>query len=115
MAKLFTSDACSLPAWQAIELATINGAKALNVSDKLGSLEIGKSADIVAVDLNHVSTTPVHDPIAQIVSSATRQQVSDVWVDGVQRVKQKVLVNCDVNKIIADAQLWADQIKTEKS
>ena len=111
LAKLSSNDARALPAWQAIELATINGAKALNIADQVGSLEVGKSADMIAIDLDHVSTTPVFDPVAQIVSSVSRQQVSDVWVQGRRRVKNKELNNVDLNQIISKANMWADKIK----
>ena len=90
-AKNSSKDAKALPAWQTLEMATINGAKALNLQHKIGSLAIGKSADITAIDLSHVSTQPVYDPISQIVYSASRDQVSDVWVQGNQLVKNKKL------------------------
>ena len=111
LAKLSANDARALPAWQAIELATINGAKALNIADQVGSLEVGKSADMIAIDLDHVSTTPVFDPVAQIVSSVSRQQVSDVWIQGRRRVKNKELNNVDLSQIISKANMWADKIK----
>ena len=111
LAKLSANDARALPAWQAIELATINGAKALNIADQIGSLEVGKSADMIAIDLDHVSTTPVYDPIAQIASSVSREQVSDVWVQGRRRVKNKELNNVDLNQIISKANMWANKIK----
>ncbi len=112
IAKNLSKDARTLPAWQALEMATINGAKALNVSNEIGSLEIGKSADIVAINLNHISTQPVYDPIAQIVYSASREQVSDVWVDGKQRVKNKQPLGIDVAHILKKAAEWSERIKT---
>ena len=111
IAKLSTRDARSLPAWQALEMATINGAKALNIDNEVGSIEVGKSADLVAIDLAHASTTPVYDPIAQIVSSATRQQVSDVWVQGIRRVRNQKLVDIDLDNILNKANDWAQKIK----
>jgi len=56
IAKTTANNASALPAWQALEMATINGAKALNKQSDFGSLEVGKAADIVAIDLNHIST-----------------------------------------------------------
>lgn len=111
IAKTNANDPRALPAWQALEMATINGAKALNIQNEIGSLEVGKSADIVAIDLNHVSTQPVYDPIAQIVYSASREQVTDVWVDGTSRVKQKQLQNVDMNQLLSKAAAWGERLK----
>ena len=110
IAKTTANDARALPAWQALEMATINGAKALNVQDDIGSLEVGKSADIVAIDLNHLSTQPVYNPISQIVYSASRDQVTDVWIEGQARVKDKSLVNQDVSQILQNATLWGERL-----
>ncbi|RBP51504.1 5-methylthioadenosine/S-adenosylhomocysteine deaminase [Arenicella xantha] len=114
LAKLTTGNAEALPAWQALEMATINGAKALNCQDDIGSLVVGKSADFVAIDLDHVSTQPVYDPIAQIVYSASRQQVTDVWIEGTARVKNKQLVNVDVDQLLSTAKQWRDRISNHE-
>jgi len=110
--KPIANDATAISAQQILAMATINGAKALGLEDKIGSLEIGKQADMVAVDLNHISTQPIYDPIAQLVYSASRQQVSDVWVAGVQKVANHQLVDIDESTIIQKAQQWADTIQS---
>ncbi len=110
IAKTTASNASALPAWQCLELATINGARALNIADKIGSLEKGKAADMVAVDLNHISTQPVYDPVSQLVYSASRQQITDVWVQGQARLKQGVLIDLDVEKILNKAKSWGEKI-----
>lgn len=110
IAKTRTNDARALPAWQALEMATINGAKALNMQDDIGSLEVGKSADIVAIDLNHLSTQPVYNPISQIVYSASREQVTDVWIEGQARVQDKQLLNQDISQILRTAAHWGERI-----
>jgi len=91
-------------------MATINGAKALNLQNKIGSLVPGKSADITAIDLSHVSTQPVYDPISQIVYSASRDQISDVWVQGKHLVKNKKLTTIDIEKILKKASEWGEKI-----
>ncbi|MBX2849484.1 MAG: TRZ/ATZ family hydrolase [Acidiferrobacterales bacterium] len=111
MAKNLSASAEALPAWQALEMATINGAKALNIDDQTGSLKKGKVADIVAIDLNHVSTQPVYDPISQIVYCASRDQISDVWIQGRQVVKNKTITTIDIEKVIANARNWRDKIQ----
>lgn len=110
IAKSTANDARALPAWQALEMATINGATALNVQHEIGSLEIGKSADIVAVDLNHLSTQPVYNPISQIIYSASREQISDVWVEGNARVRNRELQSADVHQILSNAALWGQRL-----
>ena len=110
IAKTTANDARALPAWQALEMATINGAKALNIQNEIGSLEVGKSADMVAIDLNHLSTQPVYNAISQIVYSASRDQITDVWIEGQARVTDKQLVNQDVNQILRNAALWGERL-----
>jgi len=85
-------------------------AKTVRDNNEIGSLEVGKSADIVAIDLNHIATQPVYNPISQIVYSASRHQVSDVWVEGKQRVKQGQLKAADASQIISKALTWGERI-----
>jgi 5-methylthioadenosine/S-adenosylhomocysteine deaminase len=113
MSKLFTGDAEKLTAWQALEMATINGAKAFNLQDQVGSLKKGKSADLCAIDLNHVATQPVYDPVSQLVYSANRDQVSDVWIDGKRVLQQGKLQTLDNEKILERAQQWGAKINTK--
>ena len=112
LGKAVADDATAVPAHTALAMATINGAKALGLDKQIGSLEIGKQADIVAIDLDHVSTQPVYDPIAQIVYSVSREQVSDVWVAGKQKVRNKKLIDIDESELIYKAQMWAKKINS---
>ncbi len=110
LGKAVADNATAIPAHTALAMATINGAKALGLDDKIGSLEIGKQADIVAIDLDHVSTQPVYDPIAQLVYSASREQVTDVWVAGEQKVQNKKLTGLDTSELIYKSQRWAKKL-----
>lgn len=112
LAKSVADNAKALPAWQALEMATINGAKALNCDQKTGSLEVGKAADIIAINLNNIATQPVYDPISTIVYSASREQVTDVWVAGKARVQGRELVDADLEKILKKAANWAERINS---
>lgn len=112
LGKAVADSATALPAHAALSMATINGAKALGLEKTIGSLEIGKQADIVAIDIDHVSTQPVYDPIAQLVYSASREQVSDVWVAGVQKVRSKQLTDMNDADLIYKAQTWAKKIQS---
>ncbi len=68
---------------QALRAATIEGAKALMWDDEIGSLEIGKKADFILFDLNHVEWTPFYDPVQALVFSASTSSVVETWVDGI--------------------------------
>ena len=95
LAKVVAKEATAVNAQTAIEMATINGAKALGLSDEIGSLEIDKWADICCIDLSPLNTQPVHNPVSQIVYAANASQVSDVWVAGKHLLNQKLLTNLD--------------------
>jgi 5-methylthioadenosine/S-adenosylhomocysteine deaminase len=82
LAKGFSRDATAISAYQALEMATINGAKALGLDDKVGSIEIGKLADLTAVKLSDINMQPCFDPVSHLVYVAGREQVSHVWVNG---------------------------------
>lgn len=112
LAKGIAEDASAVPAMTALKMATINGAKALGIEDKTGSLAIGKAADIVAIDLDQLETQPLFDPISQIVYAASRQQVSDVWVAGKQLLKQKKLTTINTNDLLAKISEWQNRLKT---
>jgi len=97
LAKGVANDASAVPAKTALEMATINGAKALGIADKTGSLKIGKAADVIAVNMDQLESQPLFDPVSQIVYATNRQQVTDVWVAGKQLLKNRNLttINCD--------------------
>ena len=82
LAKGVSGDATAVSAHQALEMATINGAKALGLDDKIGSIEVGKLADLTAVKLDDINMQPCFDVISHLVYVAEREQVSHVWVNG---------------------------------
>jgi len=106
LAKGKNSDASLLPARQALAMATVNGAKALGLDSKLGSLETGKLADIIAIDLNHPRTQPVYDACSTLVYSAAASQVSHVWVHGQAVVVGHKLVQMDLAQVLEEARRW---------
>ena len=111
IAKVQAQDARALNAEQCLRLATINAAKALGWDEHIGSLEVGKWADITAIDLNHTNTQPVYHPLSQIIYAAHRHQVSDVWVAGKQLLSQGELKHMDKVAIIAKAQIWQQKMQ----
>ena len=110
LAKVSTSDPEALAATTALEMATLNGAKALGQDDKFGSLTPGKYADVVAINLNNLNTVPVYNPISQIVYAASRDQVTDVWVAGRQLLKNRTLTTVDELELLAVAEAWQEKI-----
>jgi 5-methylthioadenosine/S-adenosylhomocysteine deaminase len=112
LAKLSTEDAKALPAEKALQMATLNGAKALGIDHLTGSLTIGKAADFIAIDLDRIETQPVYDPAAQIVYASSRDQVTDVWVGGKQLLKNRKLLTLDEKAILEKAKNWRKKIKS---
>ena len=112
LAKGVAGSATALPAHQALAMATLNGARALGLDDRIGSLKPGKAADLIAIDLSAVATEPVYDPTSQIVYACSRDQVTDVWVAGQRLLKSRELVTLDESAIRAQAHGWRDKIFT---
>jgi cytosine/adenosine deaminase-related metal-dependent hydrolase len=93
----------SMPAETVFELATINGAKALSLNKEIGSLEVGKKADIVLLNLNHVwnhCITNVHSLYSNIVYSSSPENVDSVMIDGKWILRKKKFVELDTEKIV---------------
>jgi 5-methylthioadenosine/S-adenosylhomocysteine deaminase len=111
LAKGVSGNATALPASAALRMATLNGAKALALDDRTGSLQPGKSADFVAIDLSGVGSQPVYDPISQIVYTATRDQITDVWVAGERVLHDRNLTTLDEPAILRGAVDWRDRIE----
>lgn len=82
LAKGVNGDVNSIPAWQALEMATINGAKALGMENQIGSIEVDKLADLTAVKISDIETQPCFDPLSHLVYVLGREHVSHVWVNG---------------------------------
>jgi 5-methylthioadenosine/S-adenosylhomocysteine deaminase len=89
-----------------LRFATLNGARALGLAEQIGSLVPGKWADLCCIDLYRAQTQPVHDPVAQVVFAASRDQVCDVWVAGRALVSDGRLTRMDLNDILARAERW---------
>jgi len=111
LAKLSSQNPEALPANEALTMATLNGAKALGRDNTFGSLSHGKSADFIAINLNEIETQPVYHPASQIIYSASRNQVEDVWVAGKQLMKNRQLLTLDENEILAKTRYWSAKIK----
>jgi 5-methylthioadenosine/S-adenosylhomocysteine deaminase len=113
LAKVSTEDATSLPAHMALEMATIHGAMALGLEEKIGSLEPGKFADVVAVSLNEFNTLPINDPISHLIYGVNSSQVSHAWIGGKNVMCDGSLLTLEKTKIIESALSW--QTKMEQN
>ena len=111
IAKPIAKNASALDAVTAIELATINGAKALGLDTITGSLEPGKSADFIAIDLNRLNSQPSYNIHSDIVYSVNSQQVSDHWIQGQQLLKDGKFTRINESSILKNAQIWAEKIQ----
>ena len=112
LGKAVAADASAVPAMTALRMATINGAKALGLDAICGSLSIGKAADVIAIDLNHLETQPLYCPVSQIVYAASRQQVTDVWVAGRRLLKQRQLTTINSDDLKAKIAVWQQRLST---
>ena len=112
LAKAVANDATALDAATTLRAATLGGAKALGFDQLIGSIETGKQADLVCVDMAELETQPLHHLLSQLVYATGRQQVSDVWINGVRKLDRRVLVDMDVDAIKANARQWRQRIAT---
>lgn len=110
LAKAVASDASAVPAETALRMATINGARALGLDDKIGSLEPGKAADIIAINLQGIETEPLYHPVSQLVYATGRERVTDVWVAGQHVLKDRQLTTLDEKQILANARQWQEKL-----
>ncbi len=110
LAKAVAGDASAIPAETALRMATLNGARALGIEEQTGSLEVGKSADLIAVDLGRIETQPVYHVHSQLVYATGREHVTDVWVAGQHLLKDRQLTTLDETEILARVRQWQGRI-----
>ncbi len=111
LAKNTPAGAANIPVHQALRMATINGARCLGLDADIGSLEAGKLADITALDLSELACLPVYDPVAQLVHAASRNQVTDVWVDGKRLLNNRKLTTIDETECADTAVRWGKKLR----
>ena len=106
LAKVATGDATVLDAHQVLRMATLEGAAALGLDHRIGSLRVGKEADLCALRLDDSLLAPCYNPASHLVYAAGREQVSHVWVGGVERVSEGKLLYCDTARLLDLAHSW---------
>lgn len=114
LAKGISGDASALPAHQAIEMATINAAKALGLDDRIGSIEKGKLADLTAVKLSDFAIGPYYDPISHLVYACGREHVTHTWVAGELRYCEGVFASIEPKELQEIMQVWQPKLSQLK-
>ena len=97
LAKGSSGNASACNARQAIEMATINGARALGMADRIGSIEVGKCADLIAINLASLNTQPLYDPVAQIVYATASRQV---YMSGSTGLPSSEILSCATSTVM---------------
>lgn len=110
LAKGSSGQADAWPAAQVLKALTLDAAAALGLDDRIGSIEAGKRADLVAVDLSAPELSPVFDPVSQLVYAAGREHVQHVWIDGRHVVRKRQLTDdvasAAVSELVGRTALW---------
>lgn len=112
LAKGASGDATALPAHRALSMATLHGAQALGLDAEIGSLKVGKSADLTAIELDAIETTPCFDVASHLVYAAGREHVTDVWVAGKHLLQERKLTTLDLHAIRARAAYWQNTLNS---
>jgi 5-methylthioadenosine/S-adenosylhomocysteine deaminase len=110
LAKGVSGDASALDAASALRMATLGSARAMGLADSIGSIEPGKQADLCLVAMDGLESQPLYRAISQLVYATGRHQVSDVWVAGVHKLADGVLVDIDVAALGAKTRQWQKRI-----
>jgi 5-methylthioadenosine/S-adenosylhomocysteine deaminase len=110
LAKAVAGSATALDAHRALRMATLNGARALGLERCLGSLEVGKAADMVAFDMSGLAQQPIYDPVSQLIYASNRDCVKHVWVGGRPVLKDGSLTRIDEQELIENARAWGRKI-----
>ena len=111
LAKGVSQNPAAVPAYQALEMATLNGAKAMGFEQDIGSLEAGKRADIIAVDLNAIQATPYYDIVSQLAYATAASQVTDVWIAGRRVLENRKLQSINLAATQLKANQWQQRIQ----
>jgi len=110
LAKAVADDASAFDAAYTLRAATLNAARAMGLDAQIGSIEPGKQADLTAVRLSDLETQPMYHVASQLIYATGRHQVSDVWIAGQRKLRQRELVDVDVEGILAKTRAWRERI-----
>ncbi len=108
--KDFRMDVTMIPPETALEMATIHGATALGLADRVGSLEVGKRADFVVFSTEHPEWRPRLHPVQNLVLGASDRSIASVWVDGRKLVENGRLLTLDIASVCGRADAAAERL-----
>ena len=111
--KLLGGSRKPMPAAEVIEMATIGGARVLGLDSKIGSLEVGKAADLIRVDLSAPRLHPIYDLYSMLVFAALPSDVRDVMVDGRWLMRDREVLTLERHQVLRDAGQVADSFRAE--
>ena len=114
LAKGMSGDASALSAPEILRMATLDSANALGLGHEIGSIELGKAADLCAIDLSQLESTPCYDPVSHLINVAGRESVSHVWVNGKCCVDHKTLLFEGRNSLEASIALWQNKLEVRR-
>jgi 5-methylthioadenosine/S-adenosylhomocysteine deaminase len=109
--KVKTGDPRAIPAATALEMATIQGAKALGLERQIGSIEAGKRADLVVVSASSARMTPMYDPVSHLVYTAHGDDVRAVMVNGRALMRDRKMLTLDEPAVLAEARKFAETVR----
>lgn len=110
LAKAVAGRADAFSAATVLRAATLGGARAMGMDDRIGSIEPGKQADLAAVRMTGLETMPLYDIVSQLIYVGGRHQVSDTWVAGRRLLADRRLTHIDVPALEARTRAWRDRI-----
>ncbi|MEM0025544.1 MAG: amidohydrolase [Zestosphaera sp.] len=106
----YKMDPEALRAEDVLEMATIRGAEALGLSDKVGSIEVGKRADLITIKYWDPKLMPMNDPISHVVFAANGSHVQDVIVDGKIIMKNRNVLTLDEDEVLREVELRSSEL-----
>jgi 5-methylthioadenosine/S-adenosylhomocysteine deaminase len=112
LGKMIAGDAAVLPASESLYMATMGGARAMGLDQQIGSLETGKQADVIAVDLSGPECQPLYNPLSQLVYACNGHQVSHSWVAGANVLKDGTPTHINTKDLLTRTAVWQGKISS---
>ena len=109
--KLQSQDPRVVSAREAVEMATIGGARALGKEKEIGSLEVGKRADLIIVSMASARQTPMYDPLSHLVYATTGSDVRTTIVNGTVLMRDRKMLTLDEAAVLAEARAWSEKVR----
>jgi len=115
LAKTVSGNPATLDAFEALELTTLGSARALGLDATIGSIELGKAADLISIDLTHSGALPVHRPESTLLYTASGSHVRNVWIAGRRLICDGQATTLDETDIRARATAWSSRLAPESA